>query len=707
MVWILTSIPLDLLDAILGLNESIEVLNLWLTGDRLMQNRISRAVTTISFVKRKEFAMTRFPKFIENLVSLRELTIDRGIRDSQPNTLMYHKEAMESLRSLNGSRLKKLVLRFRYSVELLLPTKPSLSHTLSSLDAQWTLNTAFTCLETLEIYQWSPWTRYQLEALPGSLTHLTTTANGIKEEQVTFSSLLPRTLLRLELRNDVVPNAAFFSHLPPQLTYLESSIASSMDSTPEMEATLATLPRTLTHLSPHFRRFSPSCLADLPPLLKVKWDTGKNRPFISDSSLLKPTPPITGLTLRDCIPASLIFHLPDTITELNVSIIGSDVSRDQWPKNLEILGLILDEDFRMTSLPSKDESLEVVSGSALSRSTAGLVSLVIDDDFCLTASDISELPRSLKSLNCQLKAGVLVSTDEEVPLKEVRLDFPPFLTFLEIGSEGQLGILERVGSHHTTDSDGEWMIGAKVVQCFPFESLPATILTLKFNGGLCLPASKVKHLPPRLELLDIAYIFNDADFDPTSESEVTRMKENFQIGNQAGVHEVFDKSLSPVPSIATLLPRTLRSLSVRYGGAAAKAMDWKMIPPNLNALDFRFSKGVSTDAILEMPMNHLESLTLSLDEPKDDHFKALPSSLTSFVLFPHNASLLTPHAAVYLPTCMSHLFSGNPSTQFIDAITIIYSSRLRLADAGDQGDYDLYARLISRKDVSVLQELKR
>ena len=172
----LLSLPQSIFDAILDEEMSPCVIKLWISGDRLMQHKIATGITQIKLVDYRWLTSSRFPKFIENLRSLRELTIDR-----EGNTMPYYLSIYKHVQKLPPT-LRKLKIRVKNSFHIICPPTPA--NTTYSLSAaqnytigdlahpEWTFETAFPRLETLALQSEKHWEFRHLSLLPTSLTSL-------------------------------------------------------------------------------------------------------------------------------------------------------------------------------------------------------------------------------------------------------------------------------------------------------------------------------------------------------------------------------------------------------------------------------------------------------------------------------------------------------------------------------------------------------
>lgn len=603
----LANLSREVLGQILGLSLSSGTLTLWLTGNRVIQRQIALSATEISLYNPRRFTLSRFPKFLENLQSLQELTLDRS-----GGSLLYYRDAWMIIEKL-PSGLRKLSLRFRNSFETVDPIAvhtrriarlgKSNSARISPKISRWTLKTAFPSLEALEIRGKFTWTSDDFASLPASLTSLTT---SIPREPSTVRDF-PRQLLHLKYHSDrdMNLNPELLRLLPPNLTSLEL---------PGCLAFMSILPATYP---PEILQGLPSSLTNF--TVRIAFIPGDSH---DRSNITEHLPRgITSLNWCDVAPlstslsklplkelsanlySSAIPTLPSTLTKITgwLRMNSSDL---QWPPSLTEANfsghLGNDTDAVLTSLPP---SLRIFS--------------LFGDQF-LTNDQVSRLPRSLTSLRVRCHPG------------DGLLDLPPLLTSLSIEIP------------HPDSNEN--------IVPFPLTDLPRTLTSLQFPG--VIKASHLKLLSSHLETLNVDDIIFDGEFDVSSQEEIRKMHHNFEVGEAAGIQEQFDwRSLSSV-SVATMLPRTLKTLSVVGTLMNEHAPnDWKMIPPQLTSISALPAGGINAALMLEMPWKSMTRLNLTIDAPENEHILALPRTLDSeSVIWLKGPKKLT-------PACVLHFYS--------------------------------------------------
>lgn len=408
----------------------------------------------------------------------------------------------------------------------------------------------------------------------------------------------------MKVHMSTTTNRSFWDHLPPQLTDLSmNSSIRREDGMPPLEIA-SKLPRSLTKFR-GFLRGATLPLSLLPPSLtnwNFHWlldyyDTWELDHFNLGQHFLNlkmiQVPSVTNQLLR---------VLPPTVSHLCTDSIETSIDTALWPASLTHVDIRdTDQSFLITKMPS------------------GLVELTLDGSVVLDTFLLSTLSRSLRSL-CAVD-GIL----------RENIDFPPHLTRLLLGNcQNYSCWLELSGEQRLDGSAPQGRpphylasTGVKVGKCFPYHQLPQSLTELRLVSAL--PASRLKHLPRRLKILDLVDIFEDADYQPDASLEMEAMKDIFEIGRREGIAESFDWTQLKQTSRATLLPRTLVELSLT-GKCLGNDFDWSMIPPYLN--DLSTSSPIQTQALATMPLSRMKRLCISLEGDKSDA-QHLPSTLYS------------------------------------------------------------------------------
>lgn len=668
MSWTLLTIPAPTLDLILssyGLSQGI--LNLWFTGDRAIQHRIKQSVSSLHFEDHSEVSLSRFPQFLTDLSALRSLTIDRFYSD------IIGRNTIRGLLRQLTPELKELSLQWVNSHNVVFPETPENPESGLGSTTAWTLKDAFPVLEHLRIQDKEVWTTQDLEALPATLTSLHTLFPNLHERE--FAKRLPRGLESLVVNRRVPEqiDPEFWAELP-QLTRLAVGYLSDRN-TAEHLSVLASLPKSLTDLELFQNNFSPfALLRNLPPRLTAI--TCSDYPHSTPQVDLRVIfPYLKTFRVQESWTGSAPPHprdLPQDTTHLETSLSTAGLEPAQWPKSLTVLRARgLENDFNAAVFPP------------------GLVTLNLPD---MDMDHIKLLPRTLTSL------GVTCSAFKNT------VDFPPHLTSLSVGSrrdtpwsmelELLTPILDANGAAETLDWDKpdhiKALLGAKVLNCFSFSKIPATVTSLHLPA--VIPASQLKYLPLHLEDFEFADIFEDADFDRTSAVEVSRMRTNFYWGRLSHVRESFNPDDLTEANIATLLPRTLHSIWTR-ADAMALRVDWKLFPPQLKFAGFRSDATLPAILLDELPMGSLKSISATVDDLRDEHFKRLPRNLPGLDFRDSVITSITPSFARYLPI---------GSESFLQIDDELWNDVSRLSSAAKKamhdGNVQLLRKLLSADD---------
>ena len=654
----LAHFPSTVLDAILSLDGmSPCILSLWICGNGALQQKLSSGVTKIKLVDHRDYSFNRLPMLIQNFRILRELTIDR--RDLP---VLYYWHLRDYVKCLPPT-LKKLEIRIYKSWQILSSDSPSESnetpsstdktHTTEPMNPPWTFATAFPQLEVLNLSFNRHWTIDDFNLLPPSITDLTIDSHPSNVDE-TFSLSIPRQILNLTFTGGGTPKLSFWQNLPPQLQIMKwkgevyGEGGSVFDTVDESLGKVASaLPKTLLKLKMNLEHFPSASLLTLPSGLErlethntysyylnnfqpVDDEVGrhfKNLKYLSTSYLA----PSLIRTLSSCI---------QTISAHTNKITSEDLSPTEWPTSLTELKLDTFDDFDISILP-----------------TSGLLTLCLLGQTWINMAQMKLLPQSLLSLECL--PGVAAP----------EINFPPHLTslhFHDCDSPGDWLQVDSKGLEFDdffTNEDGDKfpvkipfdhmepahrasIHGLRVIDCFPYHTLPSSLLHLDLH--FVMPASMMKYLPLRLKTLKLFDIFQDAEFIPDSPAEMDAMIDVFTIGRLEGICESFDWTQLKQSSILLLLPRTITHLQIS-ADSMAEIVDWSHLPPNLVHLQLTPVEGLPPGMVYQLPQRFLKSLTLRLNTPNDDHIKALPRHIDDLTFDSNNFTQLTPLAALYFP----------------------------------------------------------
>lgn len=599
----LSSLTPDLLDRILRFYDmSPSVLRLFLSGDSGIRRQLARGVTIIDLHGRQAETLNGFPKFIASLQALREISIHHNAFDKKEHA------AIESTLISLPSSLTKLELNFVESVGFLRPSGRY-------------LRDLFPNLETLALLgQFVPEVDI-VACLPPMLRSLKLPFPSFFDSAnySTFSKLLPRTLTHLQvLSHQKEAPLDFWTHLPPNLTSLEG-VWTELPQTYSISALVGALPRTLTDLNLNLAHAPLEQLLGLPPKLTSFGAYSREKMELLSTVF----PSATKLSLGT-LDAPTIASLPHTLTELVTTLNTTKVDPTQWPPRLTGLHTIIagDIDILPDILPT------------------GLLSFT-SEITVLPMAIISRLPRTLTHLH--MVAGEL----------EEEIDFPPHLTSLTLNYEDTFytdpwlrvkeqdpietggGVMMEFDILDLIRSDALHYSNVKV--CFPYHKLPSNLRKLILPG--LIPASKLRFLPHRLEVLAAVDIFEDAAFDRYSKVQSNAMLDKYDVGQEERIRESSDFYQLKQVETTALLPRTLKELSL-IGNAMASRACWKMLPPNLQSLTLTPSNDVTVpaEAIFGFSaLSQLRKIYIYMDgNVGAEHVEALPRSVTSVQLWAYD-----------------------------------------------------------------------
>lgn len=588
----LAAISPNILDSILGFLYSQSALDLWLCGDKLLQSRLSQGLTSIHLLNAQKFALNRFPKIVTYLPKLRSLVIDR-----QFYTLWFDQDVSIRLRSLPPT-LTKLVLRYEISDSALFPEPATLSslYPLPGSNGNegnvWCLRTAFPLLETLEAVvnelciDWS--------TLPPHLTSLVTKLSSDPEEHDHFFRCLPRQLLHLTLYGAPMDPSCWV-HLPPTLISFDCARERINGNGGEE---LALLPRSLTKLilpetyevkSPHHL---PPGLVDI-----CQYEMNKLDSILETKGPMFPSlTQITLPSLYSATPRPLIRNLPQSVTNICITLDLATLEKEDWPCNLKTLDLCYSCNFHAPALPTGLQSLY-------------LGTMTVD------LSAIALLPRSLTELSASLSP-----CDHQQPVA-----FPP-----------QLKVLTLFGHHQNFAA-----FRKETPKCFALDSLPRSLTSLKM--AMPLFSSKIRHLPHLLNL-EISALFEDSDYDSQKELHWARTCQTHRMSHIA---EKFDWDRLSEATLALLLPRSLTRFAISGHSAQPSLGSFDHLPPLITNLTLKspLLELHEWQSIMKLPLRELDVSIRSLD---DLHCSFLPKSITYLCIMAQTVSELTFRGILYL-----------------------------------------------------------
>lgn len=651
-----------------------------------MQHKISAGITKITLSDRRERASSRFPLFLTQLRSLCELNLDKD-----GHSMPYYREIPQHVQSLS-STIKKLKIRVKDSRQIIFAptateTDESNSDAPSSVESNhiqpsWTFASAFPHLESLELDSVEEWNPSDFALLPSSLTSLTlslSTEDTLITHGEEMASSLPRQLLKLKIRDHPTLLPSFWPCLPPHLTKLcthHSQNWSGDDYYSLPDLSLKHL-NSLTHLKGSFT----GCLSlsDLPATI-TSLDMAWIKDF--DASLLQSFTGLKTLKRLDQLTPELLRSLPPSVESIFVSQLAT-TSTDMnklWPPSLTILEAGYTSDWSKGAYP------------ASYFPSSGITFLTIPD--CIDLSLVATFPSTL---------GTLIMERPILPASLDNIVFPPHLTHLVISAHHNdnwdwVSVADPI---KVADDDLPKMRaslhGKKVIRCFPYNKLPQSLKHLSLSG--IVPASQLKHLPPRLTHLSILDIFQDADFAPTDALEMSAMRNVFEIGRAEGIEsDSFDWTQLKRASIPALLPRTLTSLKLQGDAMVLAKPDWSMLPPHLESFTCHPYRGIPGHSLREIPMKRMKEIGIKAKKVEDHHLELIPRSLQILDFFFRESHNLTPAAFEYVNPASIGLDMGHDLEELLSLLIELQEEH------ADEEDPSYFLRLL-RPDEELINAL--
>lgn len=652
---LMTLVP-ELIDLILSPDISYAAIRLWMSGDKRLQHRISQSLTVISLKQTQLFSLNRLPTLLVHLKALRDLRIDR-VR----HRLLY---PLQSIIHALPPSMRRLELRFEDSYKLVEFTSSStadlspdnaLGIATGISKSNWSLKVAFPQLDTLVTRSKKDWTSDDFLALPETLTSLGMGFPDDCKDLIAFASMIPRQLLHLELNWSDSLSAEFLRHLPPNLTSFQGGESTYSLSGREDPQLLSSLPRSLTNFPVSLRDFPSAAILGLPQnITKVDYQS-----TVWDQDLRLALPSLKEFCTT-APKASTIKNLPPSIEKLCIRALNDDSLHNfAWPPCLTVLELFAPkQSLRLHTLPSSLTTLKLHEELYFPYVSAILPKL-----------------NNLTSLQCSVATTTM--------------EFPPHLTELYLRSlAGHWLTLNPPMANKQCCLNGK-----EAITGFPLERLPHTLTSLRIVGTLY--ASQLKHLPAKLRVLIVNDIFLDAKFDSLNPAEISRISSNFKLGLEAGIQEQFD-STTAVPSIATLLPRTLTDLRISEAESALEIIEWEKVPPAITYLTLESKKGLSPRALKKIPLKHMRHLRIRMESLEDDDIKALPRTIWCGHFSVQDPSQLTPAAVLYLPNEFILYLSPNPNANRMHAAFQAFeAAKLKYCR---EDDLSIFVKLMSRDE---------
>lgn len=347
----LAILPSDILGHILSsVHSSFLIVALWKCGDSLLSRKLAQGVEFVNLKDTRFDSISRYPKLLSELRSLRYLSINRGRFPLTSSPI----ELSLNLQELQGDKLTTLKLQsfdcgeglFLYSGPLSDSTHPQPVVTRYPLgySRYFDIGRHFPSLETLKIdprdIRFSLVDFEDFPGLPSTLTKLIIPEMRLKSYDTPACAMLPRNLLTWKSqiswppsKIDWLPHQSSspcpiypkFWEDPPQALHTISGI---YDSTILGITDMGRLPKTLTFCD--FLAFNssfPETAATLPPLIsrisRRPIDLAGVSPMQEDYLSWNMPHSLTALDLRNSehdglIPPKLIPTLPDTIATLSI-----------------------------------------------------------------------------------------------------------------------------------------------------------------------------------------------------------------------------------------------------------------------------------------------------------------------------------------------------------------------------------------------------
>lgn len=401
MVYSINELPSDVLDAILRYNDDSSALTLLLTGSKAIQYKIAQGTTAITFRDRMDLALPSIPKLAFSFRSLRTL---RLYRDEK--AMLDHPSIGKMILELSLT-LTELALAFAKSGEIFssilrpvtsssCPT-PSVSTEAQTVKTEASGDVTFPHLQSLELCSFPLASVVLLSTLTPSLTSFKASID-VGTSVDTYVESLPRTLIRLHLSWKGWLFSSMLDRLPPHLAHLELEVAenpNALRSTSDIEK----LPRSLESLKlSHSLVLTKESAAALPrSLTSISRFQLHQEPCSDILSSLPPSLTHIDVSNGGRSPISLTRRLPQGLRCFHVLSNLIDTKQLEFPSSLTILRIQ-----SMSSIPN------IISLLPRSLTTLWIARLKQR----LNREDISNLPRSLLDLSCQVAE---IWDDERIP----------------------------------------------------------------------------------------------------------------------------------------------------------------------------------------------------------------------------------------------------------------------------------------------------
>ena len=630
MKHLLLDLTSDVLGHILSFNDLCHCsLLLWQCGSTQLQQKLAQSVRILKLENTKRDSIA-LPKFIASLRALRELTINRGGLELKADA--SNVSIMQQL----PSSLEKLVFRV----------------------SNW---------EKFLLAKMAP------QPLDSSLNPTPSTAVvDIQSMETTLKRF--HSLQELELGSKAVAELSWTVDLPPTLTTLSTGFRATQSTSKEV---FDSLPSSLTHI----RLYAQSKKTPIPGSSLHNIDLGWHLTDLIPPSVTELT--WVGDDMTTTYDGSMIEALPSSLTRFNngahhefmsgvikrydliFSYAGAFMPRLELIRHLSMPYQLFDR-YRIQMLPSTLESFEafidwkgvqasdwpmamkVISSNKKSKSSpptaacfpASLLSLelpfyrdhtifeIIPSGllvFGLRSTELLEdvsLPPHLHHLT--LKKCQLISTKAYLPSNS------GIETSIHPVSSSQSEKSNEIQSYPPTSTESSnpvFTIDSKLVRCFPFHALPATLVELELDD--CeMPFSKVHLLPPCLRTLT-AELFHDADFNPREAHLYDRLpyldeearKMGFLIPTRNGPTTLPTAANGMEVTIPDLLPRTLTSLVLHTDPVGCLSR----LPPLITNLHLFSDVPFSDHLVGQIPLKHLKDISMNVEDISSASVKAISS----------------------------------------------------------------------------------
>lgn len=670
---VISDLPPHVIDQIIGNpDSSFVVIRLWLCGDKIFNDKLSKGVTLID-LKSHPLSTSTVPRIISQLRSLRHIKLYSssglvkevkewpGIMRSLPNTLeslAIHSYSDCGYCLLNWSEYT----RFNY-----------INYPRGESDVI-ELETLFPCLHTLT---------------------LASTEHATPSYGPSLFPALPTSLTRLEAAIELYydsPSSSYLSQLPPNIVHMTGPISWTRDDDLSEDEFFETIRRDFANAPPSLETFKPgtsqpwakeedvsSSFAEcwLPKsILEVDY-TDYSCPHWSPSLARTLPQNLHTLSLGDINMDSFddthtnwIADLPRSLTKLFSYAPHSGIDFVRYAQYLppKLADLTLVAESEESRGISGDWSTLPIGNSAVSFWPSTLTSLTLTN-FWIEPSEIANLPGMITSLVLSVSTTIEVEDGEPLPSFETS-QFPPNLTYLRLEWTSNLNLvisakkLVHLKSCRLTLKDEELYDEISVAQ---LSNLPSSLRFLHLhNLGIESPLQDDLVLPlPNLRRLEARHIDYEM-FELLPRSLI-----------YLDVIYLYNISESPLLAEGHLfkhLPPSLKYLLVK-GKSEDLPKDFELAAqrfdhlPALLSLCLACTPNMSSKMLRAIPRSILV-LKLSISELNEDDLPYLP---------PRLYHLFIPKMTPALAKCMSLRSLASLNKEVSDEIVSIAKNRVRQA----------------------------